>query len=256
MLKPRFSLDGRVAVVTGGGSGLGRATTLALASQGADIVVAGRRADVLDETAQAVLKQGRRALSVTADVTKADQAERLISRTAEEFDRVDILVNCAGALLHGEVPFTDLSVEQWQSALDANLTSVFHCCQAAARRMLPQNSGNIINISSVAAIAGAPLPTYGPGKAAVLQLTRVLAMMWARNKVRVNCIIAGTFATRLAARAGKPEFLPIGRVGDPQDIGHLAAFLACDASDYMTGADFVIDGGVLADRWAPVDYVP
>jgi 2-dehydro-3-deoxy-D-gluconate 5-dehydrogenase len=256
MLKQRFRLDGRVAVITGAGTGLGQAIALALAGQGADVALAGRRQDVLEETANAVRALGRRALVVPTDVTQSDQVERLMATVTGEFGRLDILVNNAGALLHAEVPFQDLTIEQWQAAMDANLTSVFYCSQAAARRMLPQNSGNVINISSVAAVAGAPLPTYGPGKAAVLQLTRVLAMMWARNKVRVNCIVAGTFATRLAARAGKPEFLPIGRAGDPADIGNLAAFLASDASDYMTGTDFVIDGGVLADRWAPVDYVP
>lgn len=256
MLRRRFSLEGQVAVVTGGGTGLGRAIALALAGQGADIVLAGRRPEVLEESAKAISLQGRRALVVCTDVTQVDQVDSLMTRAASDFGRLDILVNNAGALLHSDIPFIELTRQQWQDALDANLTSVFHCCQAAARRMLPQGSGNIINISSVAALAGAPLPTYGPGKAAVLQLTRVLAMMWARNKIRVNCIVAGTFATRLAQRAGKPEFLPIGRVGDPEDIGCLAAFLASDASDYLTGSDFVIDGGVLADRWAPVDYVP
>ena len=256
MIKRRFSLEGRVAVVTGGGTGLGQAISLALANQGASIVLAGRREDVLLESSKAISQAGGQAVVVPTDVTKSEQVEELMAKAVSSFGRLDILVNNAGALLHAEIPFQDLTISHWNEVFEANLTSVFYCCQAAARRMLPQNSGAIINISSVAAVAGAPLPTYGPSKAAVAQLTRVLAMMWAKNRVRANCIVAGTFATQLAKRAGKPEFLPIGRIGDPVELGELAAFLASDASEYINGADFVIDGGVLADRWAPVDYVP
>ncbi|HEY8491353.1 MAG TPA: SDR family oxidoreductase [Dehalococcoidia bacterium] len=265
MVLERFRLDGKAVIVTGGGRGLGRRMAVALAEAGADVAVAARTVPELEETAAAVRAAGRRCLVVPTDVRDSRQVDALVERTVAEFGRLDVFVANAGALgAAGSKAPVDVTDEEWADSLATNLGNAFYSARAALRVMLPQGSGVIITVASGTALRGfAQGFVYGAAKAGIIALTKSLAVMYARQGIRANCIVPGFVAQMDEPGPMEQEFLlsrgryiPVGRVGRAAELGPLAVFLASDASSYVTGETFVIDGGGLADGVAPVGYAP
>lgn len=250
-MSDRFSMEGRVAVITGGGTGIGRASALVLAEHGADVVLAGRRAEPLKETAAEVEALGRRALAVPTDVTKADDCQALVDATLAEFGRLDVLLNNAGG---GEtkslMKWTD---DEWHQVLDLNLSSAWYLSRAAAKPMIDQKRGAIINISSGAGLLAMPqAPIYGAAKAGLQNLTGSMAAAWTRKGVRVNCIACGAVRTPGLEADAKRQGFDIdmigqtngsGRIAEPDEIGYGVLFFASDASSYCSGQTLYMHGG-------------
>lgn len=247
----RFALDGRVAIITGGGTGIGRGAALVLAEHGADIVLSARRSGPLEETAAEIEALGRRALAVPADVTSAAECRRIVDATIEAFGRVDIVVNNAGgAETKSVMRWTD---DEWHQVLDLNLGSVWFLSRAAAPHMIEQGKGAIVNISSGASLLAMPQAApYGAAKAAVNSLTGALAAAWTPKGIRVNAIAVGAVraATLLddAARYGlDPDAIGLmnaqGRLGEPDEIGYGVLFFASDASSFCSGQTLSMHGG-------------
>lgn len=267
MIPQEYSVEGKLAIVTGAGRGIGKAIALVLAEAGANIVVATRTAEQIEETAEEVRRLGQRALAVPTDITKAEQVERLVKRAISEFDGVDILVSSAGAFHRKQlVPLpekfpgwhkirdlnTSLSEEEWHLIMDTNLTSIFLCARAVGPYMIKQRRGKIINIGSRNANTGDPyLVHYNTSKAAVSMFTRCLAVEWGPFNINVNAIAPGAFYTALSAEnLDDPELrkralnsTPLRRLGELREVGLLALYLASDASNYMTGQTLYLDGG-------------
>jgi NAD(P)-dependent dehydrogenase (short-subunit alcohol dehydrogenase family) len=242
-----FRLDDKVVVVTGASSGLGVAFAHACAGAGADVVVAARRADRLADTVELVRAAGREGLAVSADVAQAEDCQAVVAAAVERFGRVDVLVNNAGIEDHD--PASRLSLESFQQVLDVNVTACFVVAQAAAK-VMPAGS-SIVNVSSVLGhtTLDAPSTAYSTSKAAVLGLTRSLARQWTGRKgIRVNSLLPGFFPSEMTS--GVPDDLlahrlVMGRFGRPEELASALVFLASDASSYMTGAELVVDGGLL-----------
>ncbi|MFN8027428.1 MAG: SDR family oxidoreductase [Acidimicrobiia bacterium] len=247
----KFSLDGRVAIITGGGTGIGRGAALVLAQHGADVVLSARRPEPLEETAAEIVAMGRRALAVPADVTSADECQRIVDTTMAEFGQVDIVVNNAGgAETKSLARWTE---EEWHQVLNLNLGSVWFLSRAAAKHMIEQGKGAIVNISSGASLLAMPQAApYGAAKAAVNNLTGSMAAAWTPKGIRVNAIAVGAVraATLLddAARYGlDPEAIGLmnaqGRLGEPEEIGYGVLFFASDASSFCSGQTLYMHGG-------------
>jgi len=256
----KFSLDGRVAVVTGGGGGLGTAISLALAEAGADIVVTDFRPEDGERTMAQVRRQGQKAVFILADVTKSEEVNGMMARAIAQWGKVDILVNCAGIVRGEQVrPFWEITDIEWHRGIDTNLSGAFYCSRAVAKHMVDRKWGRIVNIASGFGMRGRRNSfMYNIAKAGVILLTMSLALTLARDGVRVNAIAPGLFETwgpKERYQAAGP-FIPVGRVGQPSEIGALAVYLASEASDYVTGEVFSIDGGALVSGYAPIDYVP
>ena len=257
-----LSLDGKVAVVTGGGTGLGKEMALALARAGADLVLAARRPGPIEATASLARDLGRKALAVPTDVTDSPQVGRLVQKALATFGKVDVLLNNAGMVEdQGGVPIWEITDEDWRTVLDANLTGAFYCARAIAKHMVDRGQGKIINMASGFGLRGGrDNYAYGCAKGGVVQLTRILATSLGRYGVTSNCIMPGLFPTEgtAASRGTLPsaEYIPVGRVGDPRELGPVAVFLASAASDYMNGEMFAIEGGGLAGGYAPTGHAP
>ncbi len=247
----RFRLDGKVAVVTGASSGLGVEFARVLAQAGADVVLAARRVDRLDDTRKLVEAEGRRALAVRCDVANPDDATAVIAAAMEEFGRVDVLVNNAGVA--AAVPATRETPDQFRSIVDVNLHGSYWMAQACGRVMKPGSS--IINIASVLGLTSTDLPqaAYSSSKAAVIGLTRDLAQQWTGRKgIRVNAIAPGYFTSEMTSEFEGtyiddviiPRTL-FGRVGDPEELCGTLLLLASDAGSYITGITVPVDGGLL-----------
>jgi NAD(P)-dependent dehydrogenase (short-subunit alcohol dehydrogenase family) len=250
---PNFSLNGRIALVTGGSRGIGRAIALALAHAGADVAISGRTTSQLQDTTGEINVLGRKALAVTADVSKVQNIEKMIDTVVKEFGKVDILVNNAG--INKRTPSLEMTEELWDSIIDTNLKAAFFCSQAAGRHMLKQKKGKIINIGSLTSQIGmATIVPYGASKTGILGLTRALAAEWARYGINVNAIGPGYHETDLTRpllqnkewRAKLDPRIPLGRVGTTEDLMGVAVFLASDASDYVSGEIIYVDGGFLS----------
>lgn len=261
----RFRIDDKSVVVTGAGRGLGKQIALILAKGGAHVVCAARTEEQIEETAREIQALGRRAVTVPTDVRSSEQCDRLIQRTLAAFGRVDVLVNNAGGggAAAGKA-LSQITDADWQDTLDLNLSSVLYCTRAAIRPMLEQGGGIIINVASGAALRGyrAGL-AYSAAKAGVIALTKSLAVTFAPQNIRVNCIIPGYIKQgpprdeqEAQLQQTRARYVPIQRLGEAWELGPLALFLASEASSYITGEGFVIDGGGLAGGYAPVGFVP
>jgi 2-deoxy-D-gluconate 3-dehydrogenase len=253
MILDRFRLDGRVALVTGADKGLGQAMALALAEAGADVAALARAGS--EHTAQLVMALGRRFTPIRCDLREASATDlqRVMAQVAAELGRVDILVNNAGITRRG--PAIDLSETGWDDVLQINLKSLFFLSQAAAKVMVGQGGGKIINIASMLSFQGGILvPAYTAAKSAVAGVTRALANEWARHRINVNAIAPGYMATDLTAAlqadparaAAILDRIPAGHWGAPDDLKGAVVFLASPASDYLHGAIIPVDGGWLA----------
>ena len=261
----RLSLIGKVAVVTGGGTGLGQAMSLAMARAGADIVVAGRRLEPLQDTVTAVQQLGRRSLAVSTDITLSEQVAHLMQEALTAFGQVDILINNAGIVRGQEMkPVWEITDEEWRRGIDTNLSGTFYCARAIAQHMAERRRGKIINVASGFAYRGRRNEyMYTSAKAAVVNLTRSLALSLADYNIQVNCLVPGFFIVQppdtpigQQRRQQQGRFLAIGRTGEPEEIGPLAVFLASSASDHMTGQTVISDGGGLAAGLAPLTMAP
>ena len=258
----RLSLDGKTIVITGGGTGLGREMALTMARAGADLAIASRRAGPIEEVAGLVRDMGRRSLAVATDVTDSDQVDCLFKASLDEFGKVDVLVNNAGIVRgQGGIPIWDVTDDDWRIGIDTNLTGSCYCSRAISRHMAERGGGKIVNVASGFGLRGGrDNYMYACGKGGIVQLTRTLATSLGRYGISSNCIVPGFIPTAGtdASRENLPrgEFIPIGRVGRPVEIGPVAVFLASAASDYMNGEMLVADGGGLAGGFAPTGYAP
>ena len=246
-----FDLTGRVAVVTGANTGIGQSIAVALAQAGADVALVGRTA--ASETADKVRALGRRAEIVSADLSTIGPVDRVVDETVDKLGRLDILVNNAGIIRRADA--VDFTEADWDAVIDTNLKSVFFLCQAAAKKMIPQGSGKIINIASMLTFQGGiRVPSYTASKSGIGGLTKLLANEWAGKGINVNAIAPGYIATNNTAALQADEArnrqimdrIPAARWGDPQDLGGAAVFLASDAAAYVQGHILAVDGGWLA----------
>ena len=256
MAKSPFSLEGRTAIVTGGGTGIGKAIAIEFAKAGADVAVCSRKMEHLEPVMKEIHRLGKRSFALAVDVRQEEQVKGMVERAAQEWAHLDILVNNAGASFRAKPE--DISINGWNTVVGINLNGVFLGCKWAGRQMMQQTSGGvIINIASIAGVYGSTMMShYGAAKAAVITLTRELGTAWARKGIRVNCIAPGPVETEgyldvltktdpeaektykaVAARVG------MGRWGKVEEIAYPCIFLASDASSWMTGETIVVDGG-------------
>ena len=248
-----FDLSGKRALVTGGGTGLGRAMAHALAEAGADVALAARRKEKLEEAAEEIRALGRTSHAVACDLTEPDSVQEAAREAEDALGGVDILVNNSG--VSGEGWAADLPLERWDQVLETNLRGAFLMCQAVAPGMIERGGGAIVNVSSVAGFIGVKmLSAYSASKGGLIQLTKTLALEWAKTGVRVNALAPGYFLTDInsrffASEAGERMIrahIPMGRTGRPEELKGAILFLASDASSFMTGSTLVIDGGQYA----------
>ncbi len=248
-----LELKGKVAVVVGGTSGIGRAIAHGFAQAGADVVPTSRRAEQVDAAAREIEEFGQRSLRVTSDVADRSSLERVLSESVAAFGQVDILVNSAGRTKRA--PTIDYPEDEWNAIIDTNLTGTLRACQVFGKHMLERGSGSIINIASLSTfVALFEVAAYSASKAAVGSLTKSLAVEWASRGVRVNAIAPGVFRTALNQKLldetdrGR-EFLlrtPMRRFGNVEELAGAAIFLASDAASFVTGEIIAVDGGFLA----------
>jgi NAD(P)-dependent dehydrogenase (short-subunit alcohol dehydrogenase family) len=245
-----FDLSGKVAIVTGGNTGLGEAFVRALTDVGARVAIAARGHEQSENVARAVAAAGRQAIVVDVDVTQPAQVERMVTEVTATLGPIDILVNNAGLCIHR--PALEVTPEEWHAVFAVNVHGLWSCAQAVGRQMVARRTGTIINIGSISAmIVNRPQmqPAYNASKAAVHQLTRSLAAEWAPFNVRVNALAPGYVKTAMAP-VDRPEFrrhwiedAPMQRYALPDELGPTLVYLASDASRFMTGSVLVIDGG-------------
>jgi NAD(P)-dependent dehydrogenase (short-subunit alcohol dehydrogenase family) len=248
-----FDLTGKTAIVTGGGTGIGRQMAQGLAEAGANLVLCARKAERCEQAAAELEQQGGRAIGLGCDVRDPEQVRRVVETATTELGGVDVLVNNAGTVW-GANP-EDMPLEGWQKVIDVNLTGVFLFAQAVGRTMIDRgNGGAIVNIASVAGLQGGPpeimnTVVYNASKGGVIAFTRDLACKWARHGIRVNAIAPGWFPSDMSGyvldrhEETLKRHIPLGRFGGPDDLKGVVVFLASEASAYVTGHTLVVDGG-------------
>ena len=250
-----FSLEGKTAIVTGGGIGIGKSISIEFARAGADVMLCSRRMENLEPTAEEIRQLGRRAVPLTVDVRDQEQVNAVVQRTIEEFGHIDILVNNHGASFRA--PVEDISLNGWNAVVGINLNGVFLFCQAVGKHMIARQQGVIVNISSMAGVRGSQrMSHYGASKAAVINFTTTLALEWAPHNIRVNCLAPGPIETegylqvlhQTNPDADKvyrdtAERVGLGRWGRVEEIAYPTIFLASEASSFMTGTTIYVDGG-------------
>ena len=245
-----FSLSGKVALVTGGSRGIGKAIAIGLAKFGADVAVTSRKLPDLEEVATEIKGLGRRSMAVATHVGRMDEINDLVPQVKDKLGRIDILVNNA-ATNPTMAPAMDIEERAWDSIMNLNLKGLFFLSQAVARLMKEQGDGKIINVASVAGITPDILPVYSISKAGVIMATKVMAQQWAQHNIRVNAIAPGLTKTRFsealwsnpAVLQAATERTPLRRVAEPDEMVGAVIFLASDASSYVTGHVLVVDGG-------------
>ena len=258
MISSLFSLEGKVALVTGSSRGIGKATALGFAEAGADVVVTSRKLPDLEMVAEEIRDMGRKSLPVACHVGRMDQIKSLVETVVAEFGKIDILVNNAGTSPVGD-PAMIVEERAWDVIMNLNLKGLFFLSQSVARVMKEHGGGKIVNVASVDAYrpelnAG----IYSISKAGVVMATKVMAGEWAKHNIRVNCIAPGAIETRLydahwfnvpeemkKAKVEVAKKIPAGYIGQPDDIAGAMIYLASDASNYMTGETIIIDGGIM-----------
>ncbi len=251
-----FSLEKKIAVITGGGVGIGRSIALEFAKAGADVVICSRKIENLEPVTAEIKKLGRRSFCMAVDVREEEAVKGLVERTVKELGRLDIMVNNAGASFRAKPE--DISPNGWNAVIGINLNGVFFGCKWAGKQMMAQGGGVIINVSSIAGVYGSSMmPHYGAAKAAVINFTRTLGMAWGRKNIRVNCVAPGPVETegymgvltKQDPAAAKKAYdavanrVGMGRWGTVHEIAYPCIFLASDASAFMTGATIIVDGG-------------
>jgi len=246
----QFELKDRIAIVTGGGTGIGKAIALEFAKVGANVVVASRKQENLDKVAAEIKALGRESLAIATDIRVPEQVDNMVKQTVDKFGRIDILVNNAGAGF--PVAVEEMSPNAWDVIININLKGTFLCSIAVGKVMIQQKSGRIINIASVAGINASPrMAHYGAAKAGVINFTKTLAVEWAPHNINVNCIAPGMIETEgvraqqilTPERAGEgTQTPPLQLPGQPEDVARLAIFLASDAANHISGETMVIKG--------------
>ncbi len=250
-----FSIDlsDRVAIVTGAGSGIGRATSLLLAQAGANVVVPDINLQGAEETAKQIKRLGREALSLHVDVTSASDVDRMVKTTIEQFGKIDILVNNAGTNTSFRRPFYEQPEDDWMRIIEVDVKGLWLCSKTTAVEMIKRKSGRIVNISSAAGkVALRFQSNFVAAKAGVIRLTAAMALELAPYKINVNCIAPGSTATEglKAFMSANPAWtrkqmkvIPLGRAAEPKEIGFAVLFLVSDLAEYITGQTLVVDGG-------------
>jgi NAD(P)-dependent dehydrogenase (short-subunit alcohol dehydrogenase family) len=248
-------LTGKVAVVTGAGTGIGKAIALLFAEQDASLVLCGRTLSRVEETADMINENGGVATAIKTDVSNATEVEEMIKKTVDSFGKVDILCNNAG-VMEPLASALDLTEEDWDNVLNTNLKSVFLCSKYAIPAMNRNGNGAIVNIASVHGLVRIPgCSAYGASKAGIILYTKQLATEQAKQNIRVNCICPGLIESGVSASfipALQMDYIPMGRAGQPEDVAQAALFLASDDSKYITGASLVVDGGWTAEVQLPL----
>ena len=245
-----LSLQGKVAIITGGSRGIGRASALAFAEADADVVVASRKKEELEKVAEEIKAKGGKSLAIASHVAKMEDSKALVEKVMSEFGKIDILMNNAATN-----PFAGkiIDVEEWawDVTMNVNLKGPFFLTQMVGRIMRDQGGGCIINVASTAGLTMSELGVYSVSKAALIMLTKILAKEWGKYNIRVNAIAPGIIKTKMSAllwekpeaAAHSAENTILGRLGEPEDVAKLALFLASDASGYLTGTIVPVDGG-------------
>jgi NAD(P)-dependent dehydrogenase (short-subunit alcohol dehydrogenase family) len=255
MRRPKMEFSGKVALITGGGMGIGEAIARAFAREGADIIIGDINLELGRKVVRDVERMGRKGLAIQTDVSVKVDVDRLVDETLRAFGKIDLLVNNAG-ITQLPLSILELPIEIWEKVTDVDYKGTYLCSRRVGKEMVRQKSGSVVNISSVIGLASAPLVAYGPAKSAVIMLTKILATEWGKYNVRVNAIAPGYTLTPLLKgmiERGErdPQRIlkrtPMGKMVEPEDIAQAALFLSSEKARYITGVTLPVDAGFLAD---------